>query len=149
MIALNKWDLVKKDDGKRKRLQDAMDRQLHFVSFAPRLNLSALTGAGVHKLPGIIVDLYGQFSSRVATGSLNKALQDILQSKPPPRVSHADLKVFYATQAQTKPPTFVVFVNRPDLVHFSYHRFLVNQLKENLSLQKTPIKVVFKKRSKS
>jgi GTP-binding protein len=146
VIAVNKWDLVKKDGEKRRRLQDAMDRQLHFVSFAPRLNLAALTGAGVHKLPGIIVDLYRQFSSRVATGSLNKALQKILENKPPPRVSNADLKVFYATQAQTKPPTFVVFVNRPDIVHFSYHRFLINQLKENLSLQKTPIKVVFKKK---
>lgn len=146
VIAVNKWDLVKKDDAKRRHLQDGIDRQLHFVSFAPRLNLSALTGSGVQKLPGIIVDLYRQFSSRVATATLNKAIQGILENKPPPRVSNTDVKVFYATQAQTKPPTFVVFVNRPDLVHFSYHRFLVNQLKESLGLQKTPIRVVFKKK---
>ena len=146
ILAVNKWDLLKKDAEKRKDLEKAFDRQLHFVSFAPRLKLSALTGAGVHKLPGTIVDLYGQFSSRVATGALNKAIQDIVDAKPPPRVGNASLKVLYATQAETKPPTFVVFVNRPDVVHFSYHRFLVNRLKENLGLQKTPIKVVFKKR---
>lgn len=146
VLALNKWDLVKKDTERVKRIKEAIDRQLHFVSFAPRLNLSALTGAGVHKLPGVLVDLFGQFSYRVATGSLNKAVQDIVGSKPPPRVTRASLKVFYATQAETKPPTFVIFVNRPELVHFSYHRFLVNQLKENLGLLKTPIKVIFKKR---
>jgi GTP-binding protein len=146
VIAVNKWDLVKKDAEKKRALQNAVDRQLHFVSFAPRLNLSALTGAAVHKLPEIIVDLYRQFSSRVATGSLNKAVQDIVEHKPPPRVGRANLKVFYATQAETRPPTFVIFVNRPDVVHFSYHRFLVNQLKETLGLQKTPIRVVFKKK---
>jgi GTPase len=146
VLVINKWDLVKKDPEKRKHLEEAIDRRLHFISFAPRLKLSALTGAGVHKLPGTIVDLYRQFSSRVATGSLNKAVQEIVESKPLPRVGHATLRVFYATQAGTKPPTFVVFVNRPDLVHFSYHRFLVNRLKENLGLQKTPIKVVFRKR---
>jgi GTPase len=146
ILVMNKWDLVKKDVEKRKHLEEAIRRQLHFVSFAPRLPLSALTGAGVHKLPGAILDLYKQFSSRVATGSLNKAVRDIVESKPPPRVGNASLKVFYATQAETKPPTFVVFVNRPEAVHFSYHRFLVNRLKENLGLQKTPIRVIFKKR---
>ena len=146
ILGMNKWDLVKKDPGKRKPLEDAIDRQLHFVAFAPRLKLSALTGAGVRKLPGMIADLYMQFSSRVATGALNKAIQDIVETKPPPGAGNASLKVFYATQAETKPPTFVVFVNRPDIVHFSYHRFLVNRLKENLGLQETPIRVIFKKK---
>jgi GTP-binding protein len=146
IIAVNKWDLVKKDAEQRKRLEEAIDRQLHFVSFAPRINVSALTGEKVNKLPGTIVDLYTQFSSRVATGTLNKVVQEMVESKPPPRAGLASLKVFYATQAETKPPTFVVFVNRPDLVHFSYHRFLINQLKKTLGLQKTPIRVIFKKR---
>jgi GTPase len=146
LLVMNKWDLVKKDPEKIKRLEEGIDRQLHFVSFAPRLKVSALTGTGVHKLPGTAVDLYGQFSSRVATASLNKAVQEIVEKKPPPRVGNATLRVFYATQAGTRPPTFVVFVNRPDAVHFSYHRFLVNRLKDNLGLRKTPIKVVFKKR---
>jgi GTP-binding protein len=146
IMAVNKWDLVKKEAAQRKRLDEAIDRQLHFASFAPRLNLSALTGEGVNKLPRTIVDLYRQFSSRVATGALNKAVQEMVESKPPPRSGHASLKVFYATQAETKPPTFVVFVNRPDMVHFSYHRFLINRLKETLGLQKTPIRVIFKKR---
>jgi GTPase len=146
ILGMNKWDLVKKDGEKRKQVDEEIERQLHFVSFAPRLKLSALTGAGVHKLPGIIVDLYREFSSRVPTAALNKAIQDIVERKPPPRVGNASLKVFYATQAETKPPTFVVFVNRPEAVHFSYHRFLVNRLKETLGLQKTPIRVVFKKK---
>ncbi len=146
IIAVNKWDLVKKKPEQRKHFEQAVDRQLHFVSFAPRLNLSALTGERVNKLPGTIVDLYKQFSSRVATGALNKALQEMLESKPPPRAAHASLKVFYATQAESKPPTFVVFVNRPEMVHFSYQRYLVNRLKETLGLQKTPIRVIFKKK---
>ncbi|MBN2033705.1 MAG: ribosome biogenesis GTPase Der [Deltaproteobacteria bacterium] len=148
ILALNKWDLVKKDAQKIKHLEEEIDRQLHFVSFAPKLRLSAITGAGVPKLPLIIVDLYKQFSFRVATGSLNKAVRDIVESHPPPRVKNSSFKVFYATQAETKPPTFVVFANRPDLVHFSYQRFLINRLKENLGLQKTPIRVVFKKRQR-
>jgi GTPase len=146
VLAVNKWDLVKKDDEKRKHIQQGIDRQLHFVSFAPRLNMSALTGAGVNKLPGIIGDLYREFSSRITTGSLNKAVQEIVENKPPPRAGHTSLKVVYATQAETKPPTFVVFVNRPDIVHFSYHRYLVNKLKESLGLQKIPIRVIFKKK---
>ncbi|MFO7459071.1 MAG: ribosome biogenesis GTPase Der [Desulfatiglandales bacterium] len=146
ILVVNKWDLVREDPEKKKRLEEAIDRQLHFVSFAPMLKLSALTGAGVRKLPGTVVDLYRQYSFRVATGALNKAIQEIVDGTPPPRVGNATLRVFYATQAGTKPPTFVLFVNRPDAVHFSYHRFLVNRLKENLGLQKTPIKVVFKKK---
>jgi len=146
VIAVNKWDIAKGDGEIRKRLQENLDRQLHFVSFAPRLNISALTGAGVQKLPLMITGLYREFSSRVATASLNKAVEEIVANKPPPRAGHANLKVFYATQAETRPPTFIVFVNRPDIVHFSYHRYLVNQLKESLGLQKTPIKVIFKKK---
>jgi GTP-binding protein len=146
IIAVNKWDLVKKDGAAKKSLDAAIDRQLHFASFAPRINLSALTGESVNKLPGTIFDLYRQFSSRVATGALNKAVQEMVESKPPPRAGHTSLKVYYATQAGTKPPTFVFFVNRPDVVHFSYHRFLINRLKATLGLQKTPIRVIFKKR---
>jgi GTP-binding protein len=146
IIAVNKWDLVKKDPEQRRTFEQAVDRQLPFASFAPRLNLSALTGERVNKLPGTIVEVYSQFSSRVATGTLNKALQEMVESKPPPRGARATLKVLYATQAETKPPTFVVFVNRPDMVHFSYHRFLINRLKESLGLQRTPIRVIFKKR---
>jgi GTP-binding protein len=146
VIAVNKWDLVKNDDEKRKHLQEAIDRQLHFVSFAPRLKVSALTGAGIAKLPAMISELYRQFSSRVSTGSLNKAVQDIVENKPPPRVGRANLKVFYVTQAETRPPAFVAFVNRPDVIHFSYQRFLVNQLKKNLGLPLTPIKVIFRKK---
>ena len=146
VLGMNKWDLVKQDVEKRKHVEEEIARRLHFISFAPRLRLSALTGAGIHKLPGIIVDLYREFSSRVPTPALNKAIHHIVESKPPPRVGNVSLKVFYATQAETRPPTFVVFVNRPEAVHFSYHRFLVNRLKESLGLQKTPIKVVFKKK---
>lgn len=146
ILAFNKWDLVKSDPTKRRHLEEAFDRQMKFVSFAPRINLSALTGERVRKLFEKIDQLYAQFSRRVGTGAVNRALEQIIRIKPPPQTGKGRLKFFYATQAGTKPPTFVIFVNRPDLVHFSYERFMVNQLREHFSLSDTPIRLVFRKK---
>lgn len=146
VLAVNKWDLVKGDREKRQRLEVSIDRALKFVSFAPRINLSALTGERVRKLFDTIDRLYGQFCSRVGTGAVNRAVKDMLQKRPPLAGGRGRLKVFYATQIDSRPPTFVVFVNRPDLVHFSYRRFMVNQLREHFDLGLTPIKLIFRKR---
>ncbi|MEA2039741.1 MAG: ribosome biogenesis GTPase Der [Thermodesulfobacteriota bacterium] len=146
ILAVNKWDLIKGNAREKKSLNDAIERQLRFVSFAPRINLSALTGERVMKLFRKIDLLYEQFSRRISTPNVNSAVQQMIEKHPPPRIGRGRLKFFYATQTGTKPPTFVVFVNRPDMIHFSYERFLINQLRERFRLELTPIKLRFQQR---
>jgi GTP-binding protein len=146
ILTLNKWDLVKGDPEKRKKLVESLDLDMGFVSFAPRLSVSARTGERVNTLLGMIDHVFTQFSQRIATPVVNKALEEIVQKKPPPRTGKARLKLSYATQTGVKPPAFTVFVNRPDLLHFSYHRYLINQFREQLGLAQTPIKIIFKKK---
>jgi GTP-binding protein len=146
ILGVNKWDLIKKDIRKRGLLDDAIDRQLKFLSFAPRINISALTGERVLWLFEKIDLVYSHFSTRIATSNLNRSIQKIIEKHLPPRSGRGRLKFFYATQASTRPPTFVLFVNRPDLVHFSYERFLINQIRDNFGLAFTPIKLIFRKK---
>lgn len=147
VLVVNKWDLIKGDSRKSKDLDDSIDRVLQFISFAPRINLSALTGQRVMKLFDKINLVYDQFSSRISTSSLNSAIQKMIEKHPPPRIGRGRLKFLYATQPRTRPPTFVLFVNRPDMVHFSYERFLINQLRAHFQLEFTPIRLKFKKRN--
>jgi GTP-binding protein len=147
ILSVNKWDLVKGDREKIRLLDSSLERQLNFIPFAPRLNLSALTGEGVNRIFGLIDRLYAQYSRRIATAEVNDAIEDMLQRNPPPRAGRGALKVAFATQTGVKPPTFVIFVNHPEKVHFSYQRFLVNQLKEQLGLELTPIKLIIKKKT--
>jgi len=146
ILTINKWDLIKDDPRRRKILSNETDRQLKYLSFAPRINVSALTGERVMKLFDKIDLVYEHFSKRISTPMVNKALQDIAAKKPPPRFSRGRVKFFYSTQTKTAPPTFVVFANRPDKIHFSYQRFLINQFREYFGLTFTPIKLIFKKR---
>ncbi|HDZ24619.1 MAG TPA: ribosome biogenesis GTPase Der [Desulfobacteraceae bacterium] len=146
VLALNKWDLVKKDQHKRTYLEREMDRRLKFVSFAPMVRISALTGERVMRLLKKIDVVYADYSHRIHTAEVNKALAEMIQKHPPPRIGKGFLKFFYATQSNTKPPTFVVFVNRPDMVHFSYERFLTNQIRDHFALMHTPIRLVFRQR---
>jgi GTP-binding protein len=146
ILAVNKWDLVKRDTDKKKRLDGAIERQLKFLSFAPRINLSALTGERVKKLFERIDLLYDQFCKRFGTGAVNKALEKMTRRNPPPRIGRGSLKFYYGTQTRIRPPTFVVFANRPDKIHFSYKRFMVNQFREEFGLTHTPIRLIFRER---
>jgi len=146
ILVVNKWDLIKGNSQKKKRLDDQIDRQLQFISFAPRINLSALTGERVMKLFGKVGLLHEQFSRRISTGVVNRAIKEMIEKHPPSRIGRSRIKFFYATQPRAKPPTFVIFVNRPDMIHFSYERFLINQIRAHFQLEFTPIKVIFRKR---
>ncbi|MBN2123744.1 MAG: ribosome biogenesis GTPase Der [Deltaproteobacteria bacterium] len=146
ILAVNKWDLVKGDPEQRRRLDDSLDRQLRFASFAPRLHLSALTGERVIQLLDRVDHLYTQYCSRIGTGEVNRAVEEMIRRRPPPRADRGGLKIFYATQTGTRPPTFVVFVNRPERVHFSYERFMINHLRGRFELDETPIRLLFRKR---
>jgi GTP-binding protein len=149
LVALNKWDLVKKDPYQKKILQDSFERQLKFIPFSPTLRLSAKTGEGVKKIFHVSTRLFRQFTSRKQTADVNRVVYDIVQRKQPPASRKGKVNFFYGTQVATAPPTFVVFVNRPDLIHFSYKRFMVNQLREHFNLNLTPIRLIFRKKTKN
>jgi len=146
ILGVNKYDLIRNDPAKRKSLDLAIERQLNFATFAPKINLSALTGENVKKIFDKVDLVYDQFSTRIGTGEVNRLVAEMILKRPPPRIGRGRLKFIYATQTEIKPPTFVVFVNYPDQVHFSYKRFVVNQLREKFDLNNTPIKVIFKQR---
>ena len=146
VLAVNKWDLLKGEAQKRASLENAIERQLRFISFAPRINISALTGERVMKLFNKINAVYEQFATRVSTASLNRALREIMDRHPPPVVGRGRLKFSYATQVRSRPPTFVLFVNKPTAVHFSYARFLTNQIKSRFRIESTPVKLVFREK---
>jgi GTP-binding protein len=149
VLGVNKWDLIKKEPDHRRRLENEIDRQLNFISFAPRINLSALTGEKVKKLFDRIDSVYGQYSIRVGTGELNRVMERILSSNPPPRTGRERVRYYYATQVSVRPPTFIVFVSRPDKIHFSYRRYFINQLRAQFGFDQTPIRVYFRKREKT
>ncbi len=148
VLAVNKWDIIKKDRDRGMALDSAIDRQLAFASFAPRINLSALSGENVKKLFGKIDLVFGEFSKRVGTAEINKAVQEMVIKRPPPRRGRTILKFLYATQAGIRPPTFVVFVNRPKMIHFSYRRFIINQFRESFALNHTPIRLIFRDKNR-
>jgi GTP-binding protein len=148
VLAVNKWDLLKGEVQKRASLENAIERQLRFISFAPRINISALTGERVMKLFNKINIVYEQFATRVSTASLNRALREIIDTHPPPVVGRGRFKLSYATQVRSRPPTFVLFVNKPTAVHFSYARFLTNQIKSRFRIKETPVKLVFREKGR-
>lgn len=146
VVAVNKWDLVKGDTPAKRRIDAGMETQLKYLSFAPRINFSALTGEKVMRLFSTVNIVYDQMCVRVGTGVLNRVVQRVIARHAPPRKGGLSLKFYYSTQTGILPPTFTLFVNNPDLVHFSYERFITNQLREECNLGSSPIRLYFKKR---
>jgi len=146
IIAFNKWDLVKNKPPLIKSLENSIDRQLGFVSFVPTINISALTGERVNKLFALIDRVWEQYNSQVSTPAINKTLENIVKRHPPPFIAGKRPKFFYATQVSIHPPVFIFFVNRPDSIHLSYKRYLINQFRKQFGLNLIPIKVFFRER---
>ncbi|MBU1712979.1 MAG: ribosome biogenesis GTPase Der [Proteobacteria bacterium] len=146
IFLLNKWDAVEKDDKTRKILIDRLRYDAKFLNFAPAMVISAKTGHGVSKIFNLIEEVYGQYERRIGTGELNRIFEVAVKKTEPPLYKGRRLKFYYATQVSVKPPTFVCFVNFPEGVHFSYSRYLVNQIREGSGLDKTPVKIIFRKR---
>ncbi|UCD89103.1 MAG: ribosome biogenesis GTPase Der [Desulfobacterales bacterium] len=147
ILLLNKWDLVEKDSKTAKRFYDQMRTQAKFLSFAPVMTISAITGLRVIKIFKLVEEVYSQYSERIGTGPLNKMLKRATERNEPPIFRGRRLKFYYITQASTAPPTFVCFVNYPAAVHFSYKRYLINQIREGSGLEMTPIRIIFRKRT--
>ena len=148
VIAVNKWDAVEKDGNTMNKFQKELEADFSFMSYAPIVFISALTGQRVDKLFELIVSTYEQNCRRISTGMLNDMLSYATAKVQPPSDKGKRLKLYYMTQASTKPPTFVVFCNRSDLFHFSYQRYIENQIRETFGLTGTPIKIVVRERGK-
>ena len=147
IFLLNKWDVIEKDNKTVKKHTEQLRMAAKFLSFAPVLTISALTGQRVLKIFGLVKDVFKQYETRIGTGPLNKILEDALKKNEPSLHKGKRLKFYYMTQTGSKPPTFICFVNYPEAVHFSYKRYLINQIREATGLNQTPIRLIFRRRT--
>jgi GTP-binding protein len=146
IILLNKWDLVEKDSQTVKTYYNRLREQAKFLSFAPAMTISALTGQRIAKTFKLVDEVYEQYVKRIATGQLNRIIEKAIEKNTPSLHRGRRIKFYYAAQISTRPPTIVCFVNYPQAVHFSYKRYLLNQLREKSGLDKTPIRMIFRQR---
>ena len=144
LLAVNKWDLVDADDKTADAVRSLIRHRLPQVDFAPVTFISALTGRGVGRLPALIRSVYEAYRREIAPGPLNRVIQEAVDRYHPPAVKGRRLRIRYATQVRTGPPTFLIFVNDPRLLVESYRRYLENRLREAFPLEGTPIRLVFR-----
>lgn len=147
LILLNKWDLVEKDHRTADKFITELRDELKFSKYAPVVTISAKTGQRVHRLLGYAQEVNTEFRRRVPTGQLNRVLRDAIERNPPPSKGRRRLRLFYASQVATGPPTFMLAINHKDLVHFSYDRYIQNVLRREFAFEGTPIKVFYRERS--
>lgn len=146
IIVVNKWDIVEKDDKTMDKMCKDIRRDLSYMTYAPILFLSAKTGSRVDRLFAAINDVVNQSAMRITTGMLNDVLADATARVQPPTDKGKRLKVYYMTQVGVKPPHFVVFCNRAELFHFSYQRYIENQIRATFGLEGTPIKLTVRQK---
>ena len=146
VIVVNKWDLVDKDTHTMDKLRKDVMRDLSFMSYAPIVFISALTGQRVDRLFELIKYVNAQAATRISTGMLNNVLADATARVQPPTDRGRRLKIYYMTQTGVRPPNFVVFVNSAELFHFSYRRYLENQIRSVFGLEGTPIRMVVRQK---
>ena len=146
IIVVNKWDEVEKDNQTMENYKKDVYNKLSYLSYAPIMFISAKTGQRVNKLYEMINMVASQNALRVSTSVLNDVLSEAVTIVQPPTDKGKRLKIFYMTQATTKPPTFVVFVNDKELFHFSYERYLMNQIRKEFGLTGTPIRMIVREK---
>ena len=146
IIVVNKWDLAEKETGTMEKMRKDVIRDLSFMSYAPVLFISAVTGQRVERLFELVNFVNDQSAMRISTGMLNNVLADAQARVQPPSDKGKRLKIYYMTQTGVKPPNFVVFCNRAELFHFSYQRYLENQLRATFGLEGTPIRLVIRQK---
>ncbi|WP_353894384.1 ribosome biogenesis GTPase Der [Proteinivorax hydrogeniformans] len=147
IIAVNKWDLISKDDHSTKEFTKEIKRELPFLHYAPIIFVSAKTGQRVIKLIPLSEEVFEFASTRIPTSLLNEIIIEATSITPPPSDKGKRLKIMYSSQVSVNPPFFVMFVNDPELMHFSYLRFLENQLRETFGFKGTPIRIGVRQRS--
>jgi len=147
VIVVNKWDTAESGEKVMKEFEDNIRNEFQFLYYAPIIFLSAKTKRRLQRLIPIIKLVSESHTKRVATNVLNDVIMDALAANPTPTIKGKRLKVLYTTQVAVKPPTFVIFVNNPELVHFSFKRFIENRIRESFGYAGTPIKIIARKRS--
>ena len=146
IIVVNKWDEYEKETGTLERYKKEIYAKLSYLSYAPIIFISAKTGQRVNKLFDLINHVNEQNSMRISTSVLNQVINEAISIVQPPTDKGKRLKIFYGTQASTKPPTFVIFVNNKELFHFSYERYLVNQIRKEFGLEGTPVRIIVREK---
>ena len=147
VFVVNKWDLYDKQNDSTLRYQEEIRKELVFCQYAPVVFVSALTKQRIHRLPEVISYCAEQNAMRVSTSVLNQGLEDAVAMNPTPTEHGTRLKILYATQVKIKPPTFVIFVNAPDIMHFSYQRYLENKFREAFGFEGTPLEMIIRGKS--
>jgi len=147
IIVVNKWDDVEKDNNTTEQYKKEIYDKLSYLNYAPIIFISAKTGQRVNKLFELINQVAANNAMRMNTSVINQVLNEAIALVQPPTDKGKRLKIFYMTQASTKPPTFVVFVNDKELFHFSYERYLINQLRKEFGLQGTPIRIIVREKN--
>lgn len=146
IIVINKWDEIEKDKGTFENFKKDVYNKLAYLTYAPIIFISAKTGQRVNKLYEMINEVASQNAMRVSTAVLNEVINEAIAITQPPTDKGRRLKILYATQASTKPPTFVIFVNNKELFHFSYERYLVNHIRKEFGLQGTPVRIIVREK---
>ncbi len=146
IIVVNKWDEYEKENGTLEKYKKDVYNKLAYLSYAPMLFISAKTGQRVNKLFELINSVASQNAMRVSTSVLNQVLNEAIAIVQPPTDKGRRLRIFYMTQGSTKPPTFIVFVNDKKLFHFSYERYLINQIRKEFGLTGTPVRMIVREK---
>ena len=146
IIVVNKWDAVEKETGTLEKYKKEVYDKLKYLSYAPIIFISAKTGQRVNKLFDMINHVAAQNSMRISTSVLNQVINEAIAIVQPPTDKGKRLKIFYGTQVSSKPPTFVIFVNKKELFHFSYERYLVNCIRNNFGLEGTPVRIIVREK---
>jgi GTP-binding protein len=147
IFILNKWDLVDKAEKGQQAFLKELRQMAKFLSYAPAMTISAKTGQRCHKIFDQVLKVHKEYGHRINTGMVNRIIEDAVYREEPSLHKGKRLRFFYATQVATKPPCFVCFVNYPKAVHFSYKRYLINQLRQMIPLSLTPIKLYFREKT--
>jgi GTP-binding protein len=148
IVVVNKWDAIEKDTNTMEQMRKKILGDLKFMSYAPVLFLSALTGQRVNTVLNAVKAAFEQYRKRIPTGVLNEALADAQASLQPPITAGRRLKIYYATQQSVCPPTFVFFINDEELMHFAYERYLENQFRKSFGFAGTPIRFILREKQK-
>lgn len=146
IIVVNKWDEYEKQTGTMEKYSKEVYAKLAYLSYAPIIFISAKTGQRVDKLFDLINDVAMQNSKRISTSILNQVINEAIAMVQPPTDKGKRLRIYYGTQATTKPPTFIIFVNKKELFHFSYERYLINQFRKEFGLKGTPVRIIVREK---
>lgn len=148
ILLVNKWDLPEKDHQSMQRFVEEIQRRFKFLPFAPVLFVSAETGQRVSRIMPLVAEVAEEFNRHITTGQINQGLEEFVAKHPPAMVAGQRIKFYYATQSAVRPPTFLLFCNKPENIHFSYERYLINCFREKFHFERVPLRLQFRGRDK-